>query len=63
MAVLSTMMGWYFRKRVAFLDAAVKNAAEVQLNVLKRLVNDARDTEWGKTYDFKSIDNYDNHHH
>lgn len=58
MAVLSTMMGWYFRKRVAFLDAAVKNAAEVQLDVLKRLVNDAKDTEWGKTYDFKSIDNY-----
>ena len=58
MAVLSTMMGWYFRKRVAFLETAVKNAAEVQLDVLKRLVNDAKDTEWGKTYDFKSIETY-----
>jgi hypothetical protein len=58
MAVLSTMMGWYFRKRVAFLDTAVKNAAEVQLDVLKRLVNDAKDTEWGKQYDYKSIESY-----
>jgi len=58
MAVLSTMMNWYFRKRLASMETAVKNAAEVQLNVLKRLVSDARDTEWGRMHDFKSIQNY-----
>ena len=58
MAVLSTMMGWYFRKRLSFLDAAMKNAAEVQMGVLKRLVADAKDTEWGRTYDYKSIETY-----
>ena len=51
-------MNWYFRKRLASMETAVKNAAEVQLNVLKRLVSDARDTEWGRMHDFKSIQNY-----
>lgn len=58
MAVINTMMSWYFRKRAASLDATVKNAAEVQINVLKRLMADAKDTEWGRHYDFKSIQNY-----
>ncbi len=58
MAVLSTMMSWYFRKRITALDTAVKNAAEVQLNVLRRLIDDARDTEWGRHYDFKSVSSY-----
>lgn len=58
MAVFSTMMGWYFRKRVASLENAVKNAADVQMNVMRRLVQDAKDTEWGKKYDFKGIQSY-----
>lgn len=58
MAVFSTMMSWYFRKRLTSLENAIKNAPDVQLAVLKRLVSDARDTEWGKTYDFKSIYTY-----
>lgn len=58
MAVFSTMMGWYFRKRIASLEHAIKNSAETQSNVLKRLVSDARDTEWGRKYDFRSIQSY-----
>ena len=59
MAVLSTMMSWYFRKRITALDTAVKNAAEVQQDVLMRLLEDARDTEWGKLHDFRSIHSYE----
>ncbi len=58
MAVFSTMMGWYFRKRIASLEHAIKYSEETQSNVLKRLVSDARDTEWGKKYDFRSIQTY-----
>ena len=58
MAVISTMMSWYFRKRATSLDATVRNAPEVQNNVLKRLISDARDTEWGRNFDFKSVQNY-----
>ncbi len=58
MAVLSTMMSWYFRKRLASLESGVKNAPDVQLAVMKRLINDARDTKWGRKFDFKSINNY-----
>ncbi|MCC6817724.1 MAG: GH3 auxin-responsive promoter family protein [Bacteroidia bacterium] len=58
MAVISTMMSWYFRKRLSSIDTAIKNAPAVQLDVLKRLISDAKDTEWGRQYDFKSIQNY-----
>lgn len=58
MAVLNTMMSWYFRKRLASLESGIKNAPEVQMNVLKRLLSDARDTEWGVNHDFKSIQTY-----
>lgn len=59
MAVINTMMSWYFRKRLASLESSVKHAADVQVAVMKRLVSDARDTEWGKQYDFKSIHSYE----
>lgn len=55
MAVFSTVMSWYFRKRLSSLEHAQKNAADVQQQVLKRLMNDARDTEWGKKFDYRSI--------
>lgn len=58
MAVISTMMSWYFRKRAASLESTVRNAPDVQTSVLKRLISDARDTEWGRKYDFKSVNNY-----
>jgi hypothetical protein len=58
MAVFNTMMSWYFRKRIATLDHAVKHAADVQLDVMKRLIRDAKDTEWGKANGFKDIKTY-----
>ncbi|MEZ4804110.1 MAG: GH3 auxin-responsive promoter family protein [Bacteroidia bacterium] len=59
MAVFNTMMSWYFRKRLASIENAINNSAEVQEDVLKRLISDAKDTEWGKLYDFKSITSYE----
>ena len=34
------------------------NAEEIQENVLRRLVNSASYTEWGKRYDYKNINKY-----
>lgn len=59
MAVLSSMMGWYFRKRMLSIEHALKHTAETQHKVLKRLLDDAKDTEWGKLYDYKSIKHYE----
>lgn len=56
--MLSTMMSWYFRKRLAALENSMNNAAEMQIAVLKRLLSDARDTEWGRAYDYRSIQNH-----
>lgn len=58
MAVLSSMMGWYFRKRITALEHAVNNAADVQVQVLGRLLRDAEETEWGRQHDFRSVKNY-----
>ncbi len=51
-------MSWYFRKRMAVIENAINNPEETQLKVLNRLISDARNTEWGRKYDFKSIRNY-----
>ncbi len=58
MAVLSSMMGWYFRKRMLSIEHGLKHAAETQHKVLKRLIDDAKDTEWGKQFDYRSIKSY-----
>ncbi len=58
MVVISSIMSWYFRKRLNQIESAIKNAADVQLKVLKNLILDAENTEWGRTNDFKSIKNY-----
>lgn len=58
MSVIGSMMSWYFKKKASTLEEQIKNATYFQTDVLKRLVYDAQDTEWGKTFDFKSISNY-----
>lgn len=51
-------MSWYFRKRMTVLENTINNAAEIQLQVMKRLLDSAKNTEWGQRYDFKSIHTY-----
>lgn len=58
MSVVGTMMSWYFKKRANALEETIKNAAEIQLDVLDRLINDAKYTEWGVQHQFKNIENY-----
>lgn len=40
------------------LEYAMRNADEVQEKVLLSLISDARNTEWGRMYDYKSITDY-----
>ncbi|MCD4682038.1 MAG: GH3 auxin-responsive promoter family protein [Bacteroidales bacterium] len=46
------------KKRFHQIQLFMKYPHEVQEELLKRLINSARDTEWGKKYDYKSIENY-----
>ncbi len=58
MALFSSFLSWYFRKRMPELDAAALQAENQQEQLLLDMVQEARNTEWGKKYDFKSIHNY-----
>lgn len=52
-------MSWLMRKRIHQIELFVKYPHEVQDEWFKRLINAGRSTEWGRLYDYKSINSYD----
>ena len=48
----------YFAPRYHRIERYATHAAEIQEQVLKRLVSKAVSTEWGKKYDFATIKDY-----
>lgn len=58
MSIINNIFGWALKKRIHQIDLFEKYPLEVQGEVLTKLLNTAKDTEWGKKYDFKSIDCY-----
>lgn len=59
MSLMSSFIAWYFRKRAQELESQLHFASEVQQNTLSGLLNDAKNTAYGRTYDFKSIRTYE----
>ena len=55
MALVNSVLNWLIKKRIHQIDLFNKYPIEVQNEVLKKLINTAKDTEWGKKYHFKSI--------
>lgn len=49
----------YFTPRLKEIDCYADRAGELQQQVLNRLVQTAKHTEWGEKYDYKSILNYE----
>ncbi|MBQ8501918.1 MAG: GH3 auxin-responsive promoter family protein [Bacteroides sp.] len=49
----------YFAPRLKEIGRYADHSDEIQMNVLKRLVRKAANTEWGKKYDYSSIKNYE----
>jgi hypothetical protein len=58
MSFINSVVYWFFKKRITQIEHFKANPVEVQQELLKRLIQTAKDTEWGKKYDFDSIDNY-----
>ncbi len=58
MALLHSVLSWLLKKRYHQIELFMKYPHEVQDEWLKRLINNAKDTEWGRKYDYKSISNY-----
>ncbi len=57
MSVLNSIASWWMRKRMHQIELFMKYPYDVQNEWLKKLVTSAKDTEWGKKYDFKNISN------
>lgn len=55
MAIVNSILSWYMKKRIHQIELFMKYPDEVQEELLQALLTEARYTEWGKKYDFKSI--------
>jgi len=55
MALINTFVSWLMKKRIHQIELFMKYPHEVQIEWFKKLLNCARNTEYGKTYEFKSI--------
>ncbi len=55
---INTVASWMLKKRMHQIELFVKYPIDVQNEELKKLVQQAKKTEFGKKYDFSSIDNY-----
>mgnify|MGYP006278131569 CR=1 FL=1 len=55
MALINSVLSWLMKKRFHQIELFMKYPHEVQLEVFKKLVSNAADTEWGKKFDYRSI--------
>ncbi|MBT8291285.1 MAG: GH3 auxin-responsive promoter family protein [Muriicola sp.] len=58
--LFNSIASWLLKKRYHQIELFLKYPAEVQQEVLDQLLEIAEDTEFGKKYDFASIENYRN---
>jgi hypothetical protein len=59
MALINAVISWLMKKRIHQIELFMKYPHEVQVELLRRLTASARNTEFGRHYDFKSISNPD----
>jgi hypothetical protein len=57
MTIVNSFLNWYMKKRMHQIELFMKYPDEVQEEWFGSLVNDAVGTEWGKKYDYRSIEN------
>lgn len=63
MALLSSFLSWWMKKRIHQIELFIKYPHEVQQDVFQKLISSAQNTEWGKKHDYysvKSIQDYRN---
>ncbi|MDD2435979.1 MAG: GH3 auxin-responsive promoter family protein [Massilibacteroides sp.] len=58
MDILTKSLSLFFRNRLKEIDSFARKADEIQHKQLKRLLSAAKETEWGRRYDYKSILSY-----
>lgn len=59
MPIINSIASWWMKKRMHQIELFMKYPYDVQSEWLRKLIDSAKDTEWGKKHDFKNISNYD----
>lgn len=55
MAIINSLVSWLIKKRIHQIELFIKYPHEVQGEWFKKLINSAKDTEWGRKYDYAGI--------
>src|SRR5439155_27070469 len=55
MAILNSILSWWIKKRMHQIELFIKYPHEVQEDWRTRLIQTAKETEWGRRYDYGSI--------
>ncbi|NTV82820.1 MAG: GH3 auxin-responsive promoter family protein [Bacteroidales bacterium] len=55
MALINSVLYWYIKKRIHQIELFVKYPHDVQAEWFQKLINTAKDTEWGKKFGYESI--------
>lgn len=53
-----SIVAWAMKKRYHQIELFIKYPVEVQKERLNQLIQQAKDTEWGRTYDLASVSNF-----
>jgi len=56
MQIINSLVNWLNVKRMYQIELFKKHPLDVQQEQLFKLINKAEDTEWGKKYDYQSVD-------
>jgi len=59
MALFGSLLYWYLKKRESGIRNFMENPHEVQGQLLTSLIEKAKNTEWGKKFEYKSINSLD----
>ena len=55
MPIFNSLFSWLMKKRIHQIDLFIKYPLDVQLELFRKLMSGAKDTYWGKKYDYASI--------
>ncbi|MGB4654175.1 MAG: GH3 auxin-responsive promoter family protein [Bacteroidales bacterium] len=58
MAIFNSIVSWFMRRRMHQIEFFLKYPDEVQKEWLQKLLQSGSNTEWGKKYDYSSINNF-----
>jgi hypothetical protein len=55
MSLLNSIAAWWMKKRIHQIELFMKYPYDVQAEWLRKLISAAKDTEWGRKYDYASM--------